>query len=143
MSCGTTPYFDPAKAKQEILKLEAAQRTYHLTKNARLFTDLFSDHFLSINKGFVDSPARSQSFGKFDTYFKESNIVKWDDRVEPVIRFSDDGSIAYVAVQKQVILKIPGANGTFRNDTTDFAWLTIYKKTGNDWRIDCVVSTNK
>ncbi|HEY2721220.1 MAG TPA: hypothetical protein VGI82_05825 [Chitinophagaceae bacterium] len=143
ISCRNVLHTNLEKEKQEILKLEAEQRTFHLTKNARLFTNLFSDNFLSINKGVVDSPSRQESFEKFDEYFKRVEFVKWEDDHEPIIHFSDDGSLAYVVVQKIVIVKMPRGTGNASNDTTHFAWLNIYKKTDKGWKIDCVTSTNK
>jgi len=143
ISCKTFHTNDVEKERQEILKLEADQRTYHLTGNAKAFTDLFSYHFLSVQKGSVDSPTRKQSFDRFDNYFKGAEFIKWADTKPPIIRFSDDYSVAYVIVQKEVIVKMPANNGSRVVDTTDFAWLTVYKKYQRGWKIDCVVSTNK
>ena len=83
------------------------------------------------------------SLENFDNYLKTTEFVKWDDRKPPVIRFSDDGSVAYVAVQKEVIIKSAAENGSSQTDTTNFAWLTVYKKYKTAWKIDCVVSTNE
>ncbi|PWT94111.1 MAG: hypothetical protein C5B54_00545 [Acidobacteria bacterium] len=128
------------KEKQEILKVEESLRAFHLSKDAKSFTDLFSDNFLAINNGIVDSPSRQTSFEKFDQYFKNSEFIKWDDSKKPVIRFSTDGSLAYVAVQKEVVVKTSASS---KADSTNFAWLTVYKKDETGWKIDCVVSTNK
>jgi len=143
ISCKNAHKNDFEKARQEISRLEADQKIYHLTKNAKLFTDLFSDHFLSVQKGLVDSPTRKQSLDRFENYFKKSEFIKWADSKQPIIRFSDDGSLAYVAVQKEVIVKFSESNGSQTRDTTYFAWMTIYKKYDTGWKIDCVVSTNK
>lgn len=131
------------KEKNEILQLEAKQREYHFTKNAKAFTDMFSEDFLSINKGAINKPSRRTSYEMFDEYFKSAEFVKWDDNKAPVIRFSNDGSVAYVEMDKVVIVKM--LNGTRKGimDTTNFAWLTVYKKYKNKWKIDCVTSTNK
>ncbi len=142
-SCNSisTPGFE--KEKKEILQLEAKQREYHFTKNARAFTDMFSGDFLSINKGAINKPSRKNSYEMFDEYFKSAQFVKWDDNRAPVIRFSNDGSLAYVAVDKVVIVKMLNGTGKGIMDTTNFAWLTVYKKYKNEWKIDCVTSTNK
>jgi len=143
LSCNSisTPGFE--EEKKEILQLEAKQREYHFTKNAKAFTGMFSEDFLSINKGAINKPSRKSSYEMFDEYFKSAEFVKWDDNKAPVIRFSNDGSVAYVAVDKVVIVKM--LNGTRKEimDTTNFAWLTVYKKYENEWKIDCVTSTNK
>lgn len=142
-SCNSisTPGFE--KEKKEILQLEAKQRGYHFTKNVKAFTDLFSEDFLSINKGTITKPSRKNSYEMFDQYFKSSEFVKWNDNKAPVIRFSNDGSVAYVAVDKVVIVKMLNGNRKGMMDTTNFAWLTVYKKFKNKWKIDCVTSTNK
>jgi hypothetical protein len=142
-SCNNSRNNNVEKATQEILQLESDQKTYHVTKNAKSFTDLFSDHFVSVQKGSVDSPARKESFDRFDNYFKKAEFIRWADTNQPIIRFSDDGSVAYVIVQKEVIVKSLTSNGSRVADTTDFAWLTIYKKYKTGWKIDCVVSTNR
>jgi ketosteroid isomerase-like protein len=138
VSCVRPPAPDLEKAKQEILSLEARQRAYHVGKDARSFVDLFSDDFLSISQGEVTRPGRKESYNRFNAYFNRVTFVKWDDVAAPVIRFSDDGSVAYAAVQKMVVVSDSG-----RLDTTRFAWLTVYRKEAGLWKIDCVVSTNK
>ena len=104
---------------------------------------MFSEDFLSINKGAINKPSRNNSYEMFDEYFKSTEFLKWDDNKAPVIRFSNDGSVAYVAVDKVVIVKMLNGNGKGIMDTANFAWLTVYKKYKNEWKIDCVTSTNK
>ena len=135
--------FDPERGKKEILRLEAQQREYHFEKNARAFVEMFSDDFLSVNKGVIRQPGRENSYQMFDKYFKNASFIKWDDNKAPVIRFSNDGSIAYAVVDKLVIVKTFNTGGEEITDTTNFAWLTVYKKYGDEWKIDCVTSTNK
>jgi hypothetical protein len=142
-SCNQPSSPDFAKEKEAILELEAKQRTYHFTKNVKAFIDMFSKDFLSVNRGRVDKPTSKASYEMFDAYFKSVEFIRWDDNKEPVVRFSNDGSIAYVAVDKLVIVKVPGTNGKQIMDTTNYAWLTVYKKDNNDWKIDCVTSTNR
>ena len=143
ISCRNTSVPNLEKEKAEILQLEANEKAFHFGNDARSFTDLFSCHFLAIDKGVVDSPSRTVSFEKFDRYFKNTDFVKWDDMKPPVVRFSDDGSVAYVAVQKEVIIKSAAKIDSSQTDTTNFAWLTVYKKYKTGWKIDCVVSTNE
>jgi len=143
VSCAHAKGPDLEREKQKILAVESLQRKYHLAKDATSFVNLFSDHFLSMSNGRVDSPSRRESIKRFDQYFQKVQFVKWDDSKSPVIRFSDDGTIAYVVVQKRVITRQADSREVDSQDTTDFAWLTVYKNTESGWKIDCVVSTNK
>ena len=142
-SCGSDTSADYEKEKKAILQLEKAQREYHFQKNAEAFSGILSDSFLSINKGVVSMPSKKENYGRFSSYFSSVKFIKWDDAKEPVIRFSNDASIAYVTVQKEVITEQTGENGGIVIDTTHFAWLSIYKKGTDGWKIDCVASTNK
>jgi hypothetical protein len=60
---------------------------------------------------------------------------------EPVIRFSNDGSMAYAIVEKQVILKNKSEGN--RIDTINYAWVSIYEKKEKDWKLVCNASTNE
>jgi hypothetical protein len=79
----------------------------------------------------------------FTNYFNSVEFIKWDDKKAPVIRFSKDASIAYVAVEKLVILKGLNQSGKAVTDTTEWAWISIYKKEKNVWQLDAIASTNK
>ena len=68
---GPDPYQEQEAEFVSYSEQLASQKAFHFSKNARSFTDLFSDHFLTINKGIVGSPTRTISFEKFDRYFKK------------------------------------------------------------------------
>ncbi len=70
-------------------------------------------------------------------------FIKWDDIAEPIIKFSNDHTLAYVIVQKQVILETKDSTGKTAIDTTNFAWTSIYRKQQNEWKLECNISTNK
>lgn len=80
---------------------------------------------------------------QINAYFGSVQFIKWDDVTAPIIRFSDDGSLAYAVVQKQVILSRQDSLGKLVINTTDYAWPSIYRKEKEDWKIECNVSTNK
>lgn len=105
--------------------------------------DGFSKDFLSINRGRIDLPSSDKSFQRFDAYFKSVTFVKWDDQTPPIVRFSTDGSVAYVAVDKLVIVENTTENGSKVLDTTHFAWLSVYKKQDGQWLLDAIASTNQ
>lgn len=132
------PMPDLEKEKQAILQIEKKQRDYHFRKNAVLFSSVLSDSFLSVNKGSISMPTRKENTEKISQYFNSVEFIKWDDVQPPVIRFSNDGSLAYVTVQKEVIIQKESIL-----DTTHFAWVSIYKKGPGGWQIDCVASSNK
>jgi hypothetical protein len=143
VACHTPITADLEKEKQELLQLDDQARENHFTKNAKAMSEGFSSDFLSINRGIISKPTTEESFQRFDNYFKRVEFVKWDNNTPPIIRFSDDASVAYVAVDKTVILKTKNEQQQEIIDTTDFAWLSVYKKINGKWVLDCISSTNK
>lgn len=142
-SCSPARHINFDNETKEILQLNANQRDYHFKKNAKAITDLSSDDFLLVDGGVVSQPKREDQFKRFHAYFSAVEFIKWDDIKEPVIRFSKDATIAYVAVEKQVILKGLNKSNNVVTDTSHFAWISIYKKGKNGWELDVVASTRK
>lgn len=142
-SCSPVKRINIDDVRKEILDLNAKQRDYHFFKNAKGISDLSSTDFLLVDNGVVSQPKREDQFKMFDAYFKPVEFIKWDDIKEPVIRFSKDATVAYVAVEKEVIIK--GFNKTNREvtDTSHFAWISIYKRGKNGWELDAIASTRK
>ncbi len=141
--CDSNAPFDKEQATQEVLQLHHAQRDYHVNKKAEEFARLLSDDHISVNRGLISRPTYEENFQRFTNYFNSVEFIKWDDLVEPVIRFSDDGKLAYTIVDKEVILQYEGEGGEVLQDTTHFAWTAIYRKGEDGWKIEHVASTNE
>src|SRR5688572_8083091 len=102
----------------------------------------FSDDFISIAHGKINTPARQANLERLQKYFNNSTFIEWDDISPPVVRVSDDASLAYVIVNKKVRLMAKQANGTEVQGTEVFAWVSIYRKINGEWKLVTVVSTN-
>lgn len=142
-SCHTSDGFDKQKETQAITALLQQERKAHFDRNVDLFLSEFADSMLSVNKGKVSVTTPGENRERIGKYFGRVEFVKWDDVAEPVIRFSDDGSLCYAIIQKQVILSSADSLGRKLLDTTDFAWTSIYRKQKGEWKVECNVSTNK
>lgn len=134
---------DLIKEERIIKDLLAQERTAHFNKDVDLFVSEFADSMISINKGKVKMLSPEQNKIRIEPYFKSIEFIKWDDVENPMISFSADGTMAYAVVQKQVILSYPDSTGKLYIDTTDYAWVSIYRKHGSDWKIEANISTNK
>jgi hypothetical protein len=142
-ACNHNKKVDFTSAKEAILKLHHAQRDYHFNKDSIAFANQLSDDFISVNKGEISSPKKNETITRYHGYFSSVEFLKWDDVSKPVIKFSDDGSMAYTIVDKIVATTHKDNQGNLVEGQTHFAWTAIYKKHGNEWKIDCVTSTNK
>jgi len=142
-SCTKTKMIDKSEEKSKILKLHNAQRDYHFNKDSIAFANQLSDNFISVNRGLISSPKKEETISRYNGYFSSVEFVKWDDVTEPIIRFSEDGRMAYTVVDKIVSLTYKDQIGNTVEGKTHFAWTAIYKKYGEQWKIDCITSTEK
>jgi hypothetical protein len=140
-SCQQSTKIDFEREEKLILQLDEQTRQAHFTKNARAMAEGASNDFISISNGLISKPTYEERFHRFDTYFKSVEFVKWDNVTPPVVRFSDDASIAYVTIDKLVVLKLK--DEPEKSDTTHFAWLSVFKKLQGKWVLDCIASTNQ
>lgn len=54
-----------------------------------------------------------------------------------------DGQMAYVVVRKRVHLTTRGSGGAVKTARTRFAWLSVYEKHGEQWRLSAIASTDR
>lgn len=131
------------EATAQILKLHNQQRTNHFEKQVESFIDLLGEDHISVNRGAIQQQSRQAHLDRVTNYFNSVEFEKWDDLQPPIIRFSDDYSMAYTVVDKEVVVRFQDENGVTQRERTKYAWVAIYKKHGNQWLIDCVASTNE
>lgn len=129
--------------EKQILQLHALQREYHFRKDSLAFMNQLSDDFISVNKGLITHPKREETLQRYHRYFDSVEFEKWDDVTPPIVRFSDDHSIAYTVVDKMVKTQWQDGDGQTVTDSTHFAWTAIYRKEQGIWKIDCVTSTQR
>lgn len=142
-SCGNSEQnsFSLDKEREKILVLHNLQRDYHFGKDSVAFANQLSDNFISVNKGVISRPSKKETIARYNSYFSSVDFVNWDDLSEPIIKFSDDGSIAYTIVDKIVTTTYKDESGKAQTGETHFAWTAIYTKYNGEWKIDVVTST--
>lgn len=143
VSCKVKNQLDLEVERSQILRLHHLQRDYHFNKDSISFANLLSENFISVNNGIITHPARNETISKYHTYFSSVDFVQWDDVTEPIIRFSEDAKLAYMIVDKLVKVTHQTESGEKIDSETHFAWTAVYKKYGDEWKIDCVTSTER
>lgn len=143
VSCGHSEKKNTAGEEMAIRALFLQERKAHFDRNVDMFVSEFADSMIGVNKGKVSVLSLEQNKQRIRPYFESVRFIKWDDVAEPVIRFSDDGSMAYAVIQKQVIVSYPDSTGRPFIDTTDYAWVSIYRKQKGEWKVEANISTNK
>ena len=143
LACSHENKSDPEKEKNKILELHNLERTYHLEKMANKLVNMQSNDFTTINDGEVFKPTKEEGIDMFTNYFSSVEFANWDDIVPPVIKFSEDHTVAYVTVQKNVTINYVDEVGDENQQSTDFAWVSVYRKEAGVWKLDLIASTNK
>lgn len=139
-----TPKPDFEAEKQRLLQLHAAQQKAHLEENAEAFVEQFAENMMAVNRGKITFTPKADALKRFRGYFDTVTFIKWEDAAPPQIFFSDDASMAWMAVDKLVVLTYKNEQQQTVEETTHFAWVSIFKKQPDgNWKIACNVSTNE
>jgi hypothetical protein len=129
---------------EALMKIHAAQQEAHIRENPDIMGGTTSD-FLVVNRGKIDSihsPEKERQ--RWQNYFDAVSFKKWDDLARPKIKFSDDHSMAYMVVDKLVVLDTRDSVGNPIEETTHFAWVAIFRKQADGaWKMECMASTNE
>lgn len=125
----------------EILAVHNSARAAHFNREAKLLVSTFADEFADVRNGAVERPDREKSLGRFESYFRNSTFIEWDDVEPPVIRVSDDSTLAYTIVRKRVRLKTRNSAGAEVEETDVFSWIATYKKIRGVWKLTAIAST--
>lgn len=99
---------------------------------------------ISVNAGKIHRSDRERDMKGFQSYFNSVEFKQWDDVKPPEIRFSDDHSLAYMVVDKLVVLEAKDSEGKAIEESTHYAWVSIYRKQDDgNWKLECIASTNE
>jgi hypothetical protein len=67
----------PHDDKANLLTVHERQREAHLSKNAQMLVEMFSDDFISVNRGVIDTVlVREDDIRQFQNYFSSVEFKK-------------------------------------------------------------------
>jgi hypothetical protein len=142
-ACSSEVNIDPEAELASLLTVHNAQEIYHLEEDSVAMAELLSDIFKDVSDGVISPYSFERTRSRLHDYFSSVDIVKWEDVQPPEVRFSKDFSMAYTLVDKEVVVEYEDGSGGLVRDTSHFAWVAIYQKYPEGWKIDCVASTNQ
>lgn len=130
--------------RNRILALHEGQRAAHFGKDPKAMTNQFASNLISVNHGRISKADLQKDAERFQSYFDAVEFKKWDDVKPPEVRFSDDHTLAYTIVDKVVVLETKDSVGNTIEETTHYAWVSIYRKQADgNWKLECIASTNE
>lgn len=131
MEVQSGPDFD--SLRNEILELHEALIEAHFNKNVDFLVGDLSENFFSVSNGEIRRPTTEEVRSNFETYLGTTTFTEYRDLHEPLIDFSDDGSLAWSVVQVKVGGKRTGDDGSERELDFTCAWMTLYRRLGDKW----------
>ncbi len=98
-----------------------------------------SDDFTEVSKGKVSHPMKEDMVRRFQTYFDAVTFIEWDDTAPPVIKLSDDATMASMIVSKKVRL----LTNEGKEEATTYAWTSTFQQINGKWMMTGITSTEK
>ena len=143
---GTLPPMSPIDtehAKAEILALHRAAIQAHLDKNVEFFVQNVSGDYVTVSRGELFYPTEEETRTRFSNYLHNTTFTEYRDLQDPIIRISQDGTMAWSIVQVRIrgTRKMP--DDTEADIDTISAWIMVYEKADGRWITTANVSTFK
>ncbi|UCD44528.1 MAG: nuclear transport factor 2 family protein [Candidatus Bathyarchaeota archaeon] len=118
--------------RRQILDLHRATIEAHWNKDVDSLVRDISEDFISVSNGEIRRPTQEEIRSTFANYLNSTEFSEYRDLREPIVDFSDDGSVAWSVVKVKVAGRT--ADGGSERDL-DFtcAWITLYRRRGDRW----------
>jgi hypothetical protein len=138
---GCREEFDREEAKRQIMAIHRELIAAHQEKDPGFFTRGLADGFLAVKNGEILQPTATEIRFDVEPYLREMEFHEYRDLREPIIGFSQDGSLAWVVVQVKVRGTRTRQDGMTREINFVCAWLTLYERSDEGWMALAEVST--
>lgn len=125
----------PPSDENQLRALHAQLIQAHLEGEIDLWMDIEADSFVSVNRGKVTFPPVAERRDGRATYLRDASFSTYRDLREPIVRISNDGSLGWLIAEVEVEGTMPDANGALRPFHVLWAWIELYEKTDDGWRM--------
>lgn len=129
--CETKPDYE--KIKGEILALHQKQLNAHWQKDIPFFTKDLADDYFSVGRGEIRHPTKEEITAQFTRYLGQTEFTKYENVEEPIVGYSDDGSVAWSIVRVNVAGVYTHDDGAPEEFDDTWAWITLFKRDGDKW----------
>lgn len=125
----------------ELLRMHHRDRAAHFNRDAGYIFSNFADEYFSVGNGLVRIPDREAGRKGLQGYFDATTFLEWDDITPPIVRVSNDGTLAYSIVNKKVSTLSKDQDGAERRSVNVYAWIATFRNIGGKWKVTSVAST--
>jgi len=119
---------DLERERVALLELHASVRRAHFETDAALLVANDAEEWVNIRDGTITRRRREDAADFFRTYFEGVTYHERDDVEPPIVRVSDDGTLAWMIVH----VRVRRTKGD-RELRFDYAGIETYEKRGGRW----------
>ena len=133
---------DMEREKAALLEIHRQHRRAHFSTDVDLLLAHSGDEFISVSNGAISRSTPGEQRGFFEDYFKDATYFEWDDLEPPIVRISDDTSMAWMIVRTRV-RRTSRREGSEQESELQFVYAGImtYMKQNGRWVQEANVST--
>src|SRR5438045_7942898 len=132
-SASTEPSADLEKEKAELLRLHKSDREAHFKTDVDALLANSPEEFISVGRGKINRSSKDDARKMFTGYFRDAKYYEWDDVEEPIIRISNDASMAWMITRTRVRRVQKKAVGAEREEKFVSAGMMTYEKRDGRW----------
>jgi len=141
MCAGAQPSADLEKEKAELLRRHKSDREAHFNTDVDLLLENAPEEFIAVSRGKISRSSKADARKMFTGYFHDTKYYEWDDVEEPIIRISNDASMAWMITRTRVRRVQKNADGTEKEEKFVYAGIMTYEKRDGHWVRVANVST--
>ncbi len=136
------PKVDLQKEIATLTELQKQEQAAHLQEQPAILVNMLNDTLSQVRNGVVSYYTKDQMTERFIRYFESVEFIKWEDARPPIYTISDDGTMAHIIIQKQVVVDIEQDTAGTR-ESTAFAWTEMWRKKEGRWKMYSVTTTER
>src|SRR5437764_7699713 len=142
-SASAEPSADLEKEKAELLRIHTSDRESHFKTDVDRLLENSPEEFISVGRGKINRSSKDDARKMFTGYFRDAKYYEWDDVEEPIIRISNDASMAWMITRTRVRRVQKTADGTEKEEKFVYAGIMTYEKRDGRWMRVANVSTSE
>lgn len=132
---------DLAHEKAALKHSHAADRKAHFKADVDRLLEDSADEMISVRDGAIMRISKADRRRGMAEYFRGARYSEWDNLEDPIIRVSDDGSMAWMITRLKVARTQKDSTGVEREQKFVYAGIMMYEKVDGRWVKVANVST--
>jgi hypothetical protein len=136
------PSPDLEKEKAELLRFHKSDREAHFKTDAEMLLANSPDgEFISVSRGKITRKSKDDARKFFTEYFRDAKYCEWDNVEDPIVRVSNDGTMAWMITRISIRRVQKNAAGEEKEQKAVYAGIMTYEKRDGRWIRVANVST--